>query len=100
MARRTPSVPKRCDAKPLRPKPTRFHKSDKLEAIQSYKRAPTAKFQMDFDGSTFDLKLNCSSGSSGIDRFALPWVAQTQYNYRPGCPVVESETTVLINFSN
>jgi hypothetical protein len=93
------AFPKRCNPK-LLPKAARPEQPQEIEAIQSYKRAPTEKFQINSDGSISDLTLARSSGSRGIDRYVLKTIAQRKYNPRPGCPVVESKEPVLIHWSN
>jgi TonB family protein len=89
---------KRCEPKRLTTKPASAAKPDKLESIQSYKRAPTVKFQISAEGSVSDLKLTSGSGSSVIDRYALHRIAQWKFNSRPGCPIVESKTTIQIEW--
>jgi TonB family protein len=70
-----------------------------LESIAGYRRAPAVKFTIKSDGSVAEVRLQRGSGSPGIDRFALETAGKWKFNSRPGCPAVESQTKLLIDWT-
>jgi len=92
------SLPKRCNPKRLPNESPQTANSEKLDPSEFYKRPPVIRFQIEPDGSVSDVTLIRSSGSTGIDRYALRSVQHWKYNDRPGCPVIESKMAVLLDW--
>jgi TonB family protein len=59
---------------------------------------PLITFQITESGEVINAHVKRSSGIRDKDDIALNFVKSTKYNARPGCPVIESETGVTIDF--
>jgi len=59
---------------------------------------PLIAFQILESGEVTGAHVKRSSGIRDRDDVALNFVKSTKYNARPGCPVIESETGVTIDF--
>jgi TonB family protein len=59
---------------------------------------PLIAFQIAESGEVINAHVKRSSGISDKDDIALNFVKSRKYNARPGCPVIESETSVTIDF--
>jgi len=59
---------------------------------------PIIAFEIPESGKVTNVRLKRSSGIRDVDEYALNWVKSTSYNSRPGCPVIQSEEGVLIDF--
>ncbi len=90
--------PKRCNPKLVRkPKPVgrniSLHKGEKPTGY-----GPLVTFQIAESGEVINIQLKRSSGFKGIDNLAVAWVKSSKYNSRPGCPVIEVEESVMVDF--
>ena|ERR1700689_2992661 len=74
------------------------NKPFKFRPGESYKQAPVVKFQISEDGAVLQAKIVRSSGVSDIDTKVLEAVTKWKYKPRPGCGVLNSETSVLIRW--
>jgi hypothetical protein len=59
---------------------------------------PLVAFQIAASGEVINVYLNRSSGIRDSDDYALNWIQSEKYSARPGCPVIESEADVIIDF--
>jgi TonB family protein len=59
---------------------------------------PLIAFQIAESGEVINAHVKRSSGIRDIDDSALNSVKSTKYNARPGCPVIDNEADVLIDF--
>jgi TonB family protein len=65
---------------------------------ESYKQAPTVKYQIQEDGTVSDATITRSSGIADMDKKILDAIAKGRYKPRPsGCGVIETEMTVTIH---
>jgi TonB family protein len=67
-------------------------------SVQSYKGSPIINFQITESGAVADAKMTRSSGVGEIDRALVTAVSQWKYKPRPGCPVIESEMSIMIHW--
>jgi TonB family protein len=89
---------KRCNPKMLR-KPKLEHKSFQIrEGEKSTRYTPLVTFQITEAGDVVNVRLKRSSGFRDYDQAALREVRSMKYNPRPGCPIVDSTTDVIIDF--
>jgi TonB family protein len=71
----------------------------KILPKETFKAAPSVRFDILQDGSVANMKLVRSSGISDIDSKLLSSVAHSKYKPRPpGCDVIESVMTVIIDW--
>jgi len=75
------------------PKSVRVHQGEKSTAY-----APLIAFEILESGEVANARVKRSSGLADLDTYAFNCVRGTKYNSRPGCGVIETETTVLIHF--
>jgi hypothetical protein len=68
------------------------------EGEKSTGYTPIIAFQITSTGEVLNAHVKRSSGILEMDDSALSWVSSGRYNSRPGCPVVENEADVLIDF--
>ena len=59
---------------------------------------PIVAFEILESGNVTNIRLKRSSGMRDIDNYALTSVKSQRYNSRPGCPVIESEADILIDY--
>jgi TonB family protein len=59
---------------------------------------PLVAFQIAASGEVINVHLKRSSGIRDSDNYALNWIQSQKYSPRPGCPVIESEADVIIDF--
>jgi TonB family protein len=59
---------------------------------------PLIAFGITEVGEVIDAHVKRSSGIREVDGAALNWIRSTKYNSRPGCPVIDNETNVLIDY--
>ena len=69
------------------------HKEDKPTGY-----GPLVTFQIAESGEVISIHLKRSSGFKDIDDLALSWVKSGRYNSRPGCPVIDVEESVTVDF--
>jgi len=60
--------------------------------------SPLVTFQIVASGEVTNVRLKRSSGFRDIDRLALGYIKSHKYNDRPGCPVIESQAGVTVDF--
>jgi hypothetical protein len=66
---------------------------------ETYQHPPNVKYQIDEDGTVSDIKLIRSSGITDID-IRISFAAWNwKYKPRPGCGIVETETSVIIDWN-
>jgi TonB family protein len=65
---------------------------------ESYKRSPIVKFQINEDGTVSNTKIVRSSGVADIDKKVAAVVSSWKYLPGPGCPVIDSEMSVTIDW--
>jgi TonB family protein len=90
-------VPSRCiprvwKRKPFPKGPFNFLPND------SHKRSPIVKFQINEDGTVSNTKVTRRSGVADIDKKVAEAITGWKYAPRPGCPVIESEMSVTIDW--
>jgi len=59
---------------------------------------PIVAFESLESGRVANVRLKRSSGMRDIDNYAPTSVRSLRYNSRPGCPVIESEADVMIDY--
>lgn len=64
---------------------------------ESYKAAPTVKFQINEDGSVSNVTLTRSSGVKGIDKWVIKEVSGWKYTPVLGC-IIETNMTLVIDW--
>jgi TonB family protein len=64
-----------------------------------YKQAPIVIFEIDQSGAVQNVKIKRSSGSPGADKLALDEVRRWKYKSLRGCSIVQSEATIVIDFT-
>jgi len=83
--------------------PRLVHKPDfprKIRAAKgekSIKSAPVISFEILDSGDIANVRLKRSSGVADLDQKALKWIGSARYNQRPGCGVIESFVTVVVD---
>ena len=77
----------------LKDKPVQIREGEKSTGY-----TPLVTFQITAAGDVVNVHLKRSSGIHDVDQAALKWVGATTYSSRPGCPVIESEADVLIDY--
>jgi TonB family protein len=85
-----PVIIKRSKAKQ---KSVRVRKGEKSTGF-----SPLIAFQIAESGEVINAHVKRSSGIRDIDDSALNSIQSTKYSARPGCPVIESEASVTIDF--
>jgi len=60
--------------------------------------SPLIAFQIAESGEVINAHVKRSSGIRDIDDSALNSIQSTKYSARPGCPLIESEADVIIDF--
>ena len=92
------AFPKRC--KPVivkNGKPDRgtinVHKGEKSTGY-----TPLISFQIAPSGDVINIHLKRSSGFRDVDEYALSSLKSSRYNDRPGCPVIDVEASVSVDF--
>jgi len=60
---------------------------------------PLIAFQIAESGEVINARVKRSSGIRDIDDSALRWIQSAKYRARPGCPIIETESIVMIDFS-
>jgi TonB family protein len=65
---------------------------------ESCKRSPIVKFQINEDRTVSNTKVTRSSGVADIDKKVADAIAGWRYAPRPGCPVIESEMSMTIDW--
>jgi TonB family protein len=60
---------------------------------------PLIAFQIAESGEVINAHVKRSSGIRDVDDYALNSIKSTKYNARPGCPVIESEASVNIDWA-
>jgi hypothetical protein len=94
------NIAKRCAPKIVRetprhtggPTPIHFRPGEKMI------HTPVIRSQILESGEVVNVRVNQSSGVADIDQIALDSVRFIRYNKRPGCPVMESEAAVTVDF--
>lgn len=94
----TKTLEKRCNpvlatSPGVKQKSIHFRKGEKPSGF-----TPIVAFQIAPSGEVVNVRINRSSGIRDIDDYALNWIQSEKYNARPGCPVIESEADVIIDF--
>jgi TonB family protein len=90
-------VPSRCIPRVWKRKP--FPKGPfNFLPNESYKRSPIVKFQINEDGTVSNTKVTRRSGVADIDKKVAEAIAGWRYAPRPGCPVIESEMSMTIDW--
>ena len=59
---------------------------------------PIVAFEILESGRVANVRLKRSSGMRDVDNYALISVRSQGYNTRPGCPAIESEADVMIDY--
>ncbi len=59
---------------------------------------PLVTFQISDSGDVIREHLKRSSGFRDVDEAAIEFVNSARYNARPGCPVIENEASVNIDY--
>jgi hypothetical protein len=90
--------PKRCNPifvrKPkLHGRKISVHKGEKPTGY-----GPLVTFQIADSGELVNIRLKRSSGFKDIDDLALSFVKSGKYNGRPGCPVIDVEESLTVDF--
>jgi len=90
--------PKRCNPVIVeKPKPDRrnigVHRGEKPTGY-----SPLVTFQIADSGGVTNIHLKRSSGFKDIDEVALSLAKSTKYSNRRGCPVIDVEETVMVDF--
>jgi TonB family protein len=62
-------------------------------------KTPVIAFEVLPSGEVANARMKQRSGVQDIDRYALTQVRAWKFNNRPGCPVVESQCGVTIDFA-
>ena len=70
----------------------RFRKGEKSSGF-----TPVITFEILESGQVIDASVKRSCGISDIDALALDWVRSARYNKRPGCGVVQSRASVVVD---
>jgi len=60
---------------------------------------PLIAFQIAESGEVINAHVKRSSGIRDVDDYALNSIRSTKYNPRSGCPVIESEADVIIDWA-
>jgi len=60
--------------------------------------SPLVSYQITESGEIVNVRLKRSSGIRDVDDVALNFVRGRKYNPRPGCPVIDSEEGVIVDF--
>lgn len=92
------TLAKRCKAKivtqsELKHKTIKVRKGEKATGF-----TPLVTFQITESGDVIRVHLKRSSGFRDVDKAAIEFVNSARYNARPGCPVIESEASVNIDY--
>ena len=74
-------------------KPIQVRKGEK-----STRFTPIIAFDIPESGEVANARVKRSSGIRDIDEYALNWVKSIRYDSRPGCPAIQNEADVLIDF--
>lgn len=59
--------------------------------------SPLISFQITESGEVINARVKRSSGIRDADNAALDFIKSGRYNSRPGCPLIESESSVSID---
>jgi TonB family protein len=81
-------------SQPAAPKQETIH-FRKGEKSSGY--APLITFEILESGEVTNARVKRSSGVSDIDALALDWARSAKYNKRPGCGVVKSRASVVVD---
>ena len=88
---------KRCNPKIVR-KVESKRTAIKFREGEKLKNSPLVSFQITESGEVTGARLKRSSGVRDYDDAALSFVRSTKYNARPGCPTIDNEEDVIIDF--
>jgi TonB family protein len=66
---------------------------------EKYRRIPVISFSIEPDGAVHDVKVTQGSGVKDIDQHALKDISSWKYTSRPGCPTLESQVGITIDWS-
>jgi|SRR5579863_255921 len=61
--------------------------------------SPLISFQITESGEVINARVKRSSGIHDADSAAMDFIKSGQYNSRPGCPLLDNESSVLIHLS-
>ena len=70
----------------------------KFRRGEKYKDTPLFKFEISEQGTVTNVRLVRSSGVKDIDEKILAAVSKWKWESMPGCGVIDSEMTVVIDF--
>jgi TonB family protein len=90
--------PKRCNPIFVRKPRSDGRKISVRKGDKSTGYGPLVTFQIAESGEVINIHLKRSSGFKDIDDLALSWVKSGKYNSRPGCPVIDVEESVMVDF--
>ena len=88
-----PCNPKLVKSSNPKGKPIQVHDGEKPSGFP-----PTITFEVLETGKVTNVHLKRSSGMKDTDDYALTSVRSRRYNSRPGCPAIQTEAVVLIDF--
>ncbi len=91
------AIAKGCNPKIVR-KAESKHKAIKFREGEKLKNHPLVAFQIGESGEVISATVKRSSGVRDYDDAALSFVHSAKYNSRPGCPTIDSEAGVIIDF--
>lgn len=70
----------------------------KFRPNEKYRGGPLVKFDVGEDGLVTNVRIARSSGIADIDKKTADAVAAWRYKPRPGCPVIETEMAITIDW--
>jgi len=65
---------------------------------ERYKNIPIIAYQVMESGQVAQVLVKRSSGVADIDKYALDSVRELKFNKRSGCPVVDSQAGITVDF--
>jgi TonB family protein len=89
----------KCTPQVVRPAKSNHLQPKSDTSFEGYKRSPIVVFDIDESGATQHAKIKRSSGSAAGHELALNWVRHLKYKPLPGCGILGSEATVIIDFT-
>ena len=89
---------KRCNPKIVRKTELKRKTIKVREGEKATGFTPLVTFQITESGDVIRVNLKRTSGFRDVDEAAIEFVNSARYNARPGCPVIENEASVNIDY--